>query len=65
MSLKFISARCKGCGICAHFCTKEVLLITERNKSAVAPGRENACISCGQCELRCPDFAIFVKKEGA
>lgn len=65
MSLKFISARCKGCGICAHFCPKEVLLITERNKSAVAPGRENACISCGQCELRCPDFAIFVEKEGA
>lgn len=40
-------------------------MITERNKSAVAPGRENACISCGQCELRCPDFAIFVEKEGA
>ena len=65
MSLHFVSVRCKGCGICAHFCPKEVLLVTERNKAALVPGREDACISCGQCELRCPDFAIFVKREGA
>ncbi|MBQ8699253.1 MAG: 4Fe-4S binding protein, partial [Schwartzia sp.] len=24
----------------------------------------NDCISCGQCDMRCPDYAIFVKKEG-
>ena len=65
MSLKFVVARCKGCGICAHFCPREVLTITERNKAAFVPGREDACIACGQCEMRCPDFAIFVRKEGA
>ena len=42
-----------------------VLEITELNKSAIVPGKENDCISCGQCEMRCPDYAIFVKKEGA
>ncbi len=63
MSLKFVTARCKGCGICAHFCPKQVLMITERNKSAVAPGKEGDCIACGQCEMRCPDYAIFVTKE--
>ena len=25
----------------------------------------DACIGCGQCELRCPDYAIFVDKEEA
>ena len=23
---------------------------------------EELCIKCGQCELRCPDYAIFVEK---
>ncbi|MBR1886419.1 MAG: 4Fe-4S binding protein [Schwartzia sp.] len=63
--LKFYTKRCKGCGICAHFCPRGVLEITELNKSAIVPGKENDCISCGQCEMRCPDYAIFVKKEGA
>ena len=63
MSLKLIKKRCKGCGICAYFCTKKVLVITELNKAAIADGKENDCISCGQCEMRCPDYAIFVEKE--
>lgn len=62
MSLRFYSNRCKGCGICAHFCPKGVLEITEIGKSAVRDGREEDCIGCGQCEMRCPDFAIFVRK---
>ncbi|MBO6209831.1 MAG: 4Fe-4S binding protein [Schwartzia sp.] len=63
--LKFYTKRCKGCGICAYFCPRGVLEITELNKSAIKEGKENDCISCGQCEMRCPDYAIFVKKEGA
>lgn len=62
MSLKIYTERCKGCGICAAFCPKKVLAVSELEKiEAVAP--EN-CIQCGQCELRCPDFAIlYIKKE--
>ena len=52
-------ARCKGCGICAEFCPKQVL---EIKKEKVRIANADACIFCGQCELRCPDYAIFVDK---
>ena len=53
---------CKGCGICVAFCPKQVLELDELGK--VTDKNAAACISCGQCELRCPDFAIqVVKKE--
>lgn len=61
MSLNVITKRCKGCGICATFCPKNVLAVSEIEKIEVV--NEEACIGCGQCEMRCPDFAIFVVKE--
>ncbi|ORT99867.1 4Fe-4S ferredoxin, iron-sulfur binding domain protein [Anaerovibrio sp. JC8] len=54
-------ARCKGCGICATLCPKQVLAVSELGKIRVL--HEEACIACGQCELRCPDYAIFVDKK--
>ncbi len=60
MSLKIIGKRCKGCGICVSFCPKQVLALDELGKVKVAD--ENKCIQCKQCEMRCPDYAIFVKK---
>ena len=42
------TVRCKGCGICAAFCPKSVLAVSELGKI--------------QCELRCPDYAIFVDR---
>jgi 2-oxoglutarate ferredoxin oxidoreductase subunit delta len=58
---------CKGCGICIHFCPKNVL---EASKTLSARGYfipsvvdEDACTKCGRCELYCPDFAIFVVTE--
>ena len=60
MSLKIITKRCKGCGICAAFCPKKVLAGSEVGKvEAVA---EENCIKCGHCELRSQDNAIFVEK---
>jgi len=53
--------RCKGCGICVAFCPKKVLGINLLGKVQVVDGE--ACIACGQCELRCPDYAIFVDKK--
>lgn len=60
MSLKVNTKRCKGCGICAFFCPKKVLEVNEVGKVEVL--REQDCIKCGQCEMRCPDFAIFLDK---
>ncbi len=55
--------RCKGCGICAAFCPKKVLSVSELGK---VQGKDaEACIACGQCEMRCPDYAVFVDKEEA
>lgn len=52
--------RCKGCNICVAFCPKQVLALDTLGKVQVVQGE--ACIVCGQCELLCPDYAIFVDK---
>lgn len=49
---------CKGCGICIHFCPKNVLEFDEKGKAAAA--RPEDCIACMLCELRCPDLAIQI-----
>jgi 2-oxoglutarate ferredoxin oxidoreductase subunit delta len=49
---------CKGCGICVHFCTRDVLQLDEMDTVFVA--RADDCIGCKLCELRCPDLAIEV-----
>ena len=51
---------CKGCGICAAFCPKDVLAI--EHEKVVIKNLEN-CIKCGLCESRCPDYAIWVEEE--
>ena len=52
-------AWCKGCGICVAFCPKKVLGLKNEKVNIVNDG----CILCGQCELRCPDYAIYVEVE--
>ena len=61
MALKLLSNRCKGCGICVELCAKKVLVVNEVEK--VEAPNEKDCIKCRQCELRCPDYAIFVEKD--
>jgi len=53
-------AWCKGCGICVDFCPKEVLSMNDRGEPQVT--RPERCTGCTWCELRCPDFAISVRK---
>ncbi len=49
---------CKGCGICVAFCPKKVLGLNEQEKIVMLDA--DNCIKCGQCELRCPDLAIYL-----
>jgi len=63
------TSRCKACDICVDACPAGVLAMKAEPTSTlgamisiVAP---EACIGCNECELTCPDFAIYVaeKKE--
>lgn len=59
--IHIIKEFCKGCGICVEFCPKDVLALGSDFKvNAVNP---EACNGDKLCELRCPDFAIFIKKQ--
>jgi 2-oxoglutarate ferredoxin oxidoreductase subunit delta len=63
------TARCKACDICVDACPAGVLSMQQEPSSTlgamisvIAP---ESCIGCNECELSCPDFAIYVadKKE--
>ena len=56
--LKTVTRYCKGCGICVEFCPKKVLQLDELGKIQVA--NQGECVACGQCQLRCPDYAIYL-----
>jgi 2-oxoglutarate ferredoxin oxidoreductase subunit delta len=51
---------CKGCGVCVKYCPKGVLTV-EHGKVVISKPEE--CIKCGMCELRCPDYAIYLKED--
>ncbi len=58
--LRLNRSSCKGCGICVAFCPTDVLKVVEDNKCKIIA--LDKCIKCGQCELRCPDFAIYLEE---
>lgn len=51
---------CKGCGICVHFCPRQVLALDENGR--VYAAEPQSCIGCRLCELRCPDLAIAIEQ---
>lgn len=59
--IHIIKEFCKGCGICVEFCPKDVLALGSDFK--VNAVNIEACNGDKLCELRCPDFAIFIKKQ--
>ena len=59
---------CKGCGLCARACTKDVLALsrTKLNLKGYHPAevvRQENCIGCASCARTCPDVAIRIEKD--
>lgn len=52
----FDPARCKRCGICAHFCPFGAIALREDGTPYLA--KPEACTACRLCEEMCPDWAI-------
>lgn len=62
-TIEITLAWCKGCGICAAFCPKEVLKLDATAEKVVVDHPER-CVGCGTCERMCPDLAITVHRNG-
>ena len=58
------TARCKACDICVSVCPSGVLSMklepTSTLGAMISIEHPESCIGCNDCELSCPDFAIFV-----
>ena len=50
---------CKGCNVCATFCPKNALKLKGDKITLADP---EGCTLCGLCELRCPDYAIYLEE---
>lgn len=61
--------RCKACDVCVSVCPAGVIAMIPEPTSTlgamISVQNPESCIGCNDCELTCPDFAIFVadKKE--
>jgi 2-oxoglutarate ferredoxin oxidoreductase subunit delta len=55
---------CKACDICVSVCPSGVLgmkyEVTSTLGAMISINNPEACIGCMECELSCPDFAIYV-----
>lgn len=61
-------SRCKSCNICVEVCPSGTIAMRFDAHSiggtmieVIAP---ESCIGCRDCELHCPDFAIYVADKG-
>jgi 2-oxoglutarate ferredoxin oxidoreductase subunit delta len=68
-SVEVDAARCKACGLCAHFCPKGCFApAQELNALGCLPFRfldGSDCTACGVCGWVCPDLAIRIYTERA
>ena len=62
--------RCKGCGYCVHFCTRQCIAMppgkfTSRGYALPVVAKPEECTGCGICGWMCPDEAIEVYRLAA
>ncbi len=60
VKISIVPRYCKGCDICVKLCPTQTLGMEMFKVKVVDIDKCNACMAC---ELRCPDFAIFVDKK--
>jgi 2-oxoglutarate ferredoxin oxidoreductase subunit delta len=58
----FDPARCKRCGICAHFCPFGAIAVKEDGAPYLA--KPELCTGCRLCQDMCPDWAIRLTAAG-
>ncbi len=58
--------RCKGCGLCVHFCSYGVLRtkdkVNEHGYYSAEVADSSKCRGCTHCFLVCPDVSIKIEK---
>ncbi len=58
------TSNCKACDICVSVCPSGVLgMVYEKTSTLgamISIDHPESCIGCMECELSCPDFAIYV-----
>ncbi len=61
-------SRCKACDVCVSYCPAGVLAMREEPSAVqgmmIEVVHPESCIGCRDCELHCPDFAIYVADKG-
>lgn len=61
-----LTERCKGCGLCANVCPRQVLALGDRlnlkGYYAVTVKAGDKCIGCKLCGTVCPDIALEIYK---
>ena len=58
------TSNCKACDLCVSVCPSGVLgmkyEVTSTLGAMISIDHPESCIGCNECELSCPDFAIYV-----
>ncbi|MFH1427137.1 MAG: 4Fe-4S dicluster domain-containing protein [Patescibacteria group bacterium] len=56
-----IGPKCDSCFACTIFCSFGVFYMNELTR---ASARSENCTGCGECDNKCPSFALTIEENG-